>query len=316
MPDDGGPPPLQQKKPSISRANDQSFLWFDGILEGPVGDRGLLKSCTIRIGAIGIVQANLEIDGGRFSILLDDKSRRMDGIRDEQRARLLALFQEIVDLSPNPLGVESTLRCTEVTQDGVQETLFALQDGQFQRVSRTRKANSGDLSRKPRPISVIGGEFETPNQRRVILGVAVLFMLGFLGWQMGVVHLALTPEPQEISVNHGLFEDLIATDLSKKWGVYTLSIFRGGNFPDTMAAFDSAIKSTKKLDRGAMLNAVAHGDVIYVQLIDSANDIVFQKGLSLKPLLLSPENKIQMQIRGHKDAQSIRLALTPAPLSR
>ncbi len=316
MPDDGGPPPLQRNKPSISRTDDQSFLWFDGILEGPVGDRDLLKSCTIRIDAIGIVQANLEIDGGRFSILLDDKSRRMDGIRDEQRARLLALFQEIVDLSPNPLGVESTLRCTEVTKDGVQETLFALQDGQFQRVSRTRKANSGDLARKPRPISVIGGEFENPNQRRVILGGAVLFVLSFLGWQMGVVHLALTPEPQEISVNHGLFENMIASDLSKKWGVYTLSIYRGDDFPKTMSAFDSAIKSAKKLNRGAMLDALAHGNVIYVQLIDSADNIVFQKGLSLKPLLLSSEAKLQMQIQGHKDAKSIRLALTPAPLSR
>lgn len=316
MPDDGGPPPLQLRKPSASRTDDESFLWFDGILEGPLGDRDMLKACTTRLDAIGIVQSNLEIEGGRFSILLDDKSRQMARIDDNQRGRLLALLQEIVDLSPNTARVESTLRCTEVTDSGAQETLFALQGGQFQRVSRARKTSSEDLARKPRPTSVIGHEFENPNHRRAILGVAVLIMLGFMGWQLGIVHLALAPDPQEIVMDYDLLENVIATDLSKKWGVYTLSVFRDNEFPKTMSAFDAAIKSAKQLDRSAMFSAVARGDVIYVQLIDSSGDIVFQKGLSLKPLLLDSKEKIQIQIRGHKDAKRVRLALTPARLSK
>ena len=160
MPEGNGPPPLNvDRKVNSDPADENAFLWFDGILEGPIGDRDALRAAVLRLDAIGIVNANLEIDGGRFSVLLDDRSKFMNRVTDNERTRLVESIQAIVDMSPSAERVESTLRCTEVNAQSVHETLFAVKGGKIERVSRARSANSDDLLRRPRPILCFRREF-------------------------------------------------------------------------------------------------------------------------------------------------------------
>ena len=313
MPEEAGPPPLDKTKSNTSSISpdENAFLWFDGILEGPVGDRERLRACTNSLGALGIVKSSLEIEGGKFSLLLDDQSRKIAGISDGDRRSLMDFLQEIVDSSPDPSRVESTLRCTEIHSGTANETLFAVNQGQFEKVSRSRSTNSDDLRRKPRPTSVIGQEFESPKSKRILVVAAVVIAAILVLWQSGIVDQMLAPEASAIAINQGPFGDVLDLDLTKKLGVYELTVSRGNDYPATMGEIKNRINNAADLRSAAMLGAIARGEVVFVQMADADGELLFEKGIGLKALLLEPDAKIRVPIPGRRKASGLFLALTP-----
>ena len=51
------------------------YLWFDGILEGRVGDSAALQSEVAAINRLLPIRFHLEIDGGHFSVALYERIR-------------------------------------------------------------------------------------------------------------------------------------------------------------------------------------------------------------------------------------------------
>lgn len=316
MPEGNGPPPLSADRTKSAEPRDENaFFWFDGILEGPIGDRDALRSAVIKLDAIGIVSVNLELDGGKYSVLLDDKSKLLEGVNDAQRLKLIQSIQDIVELSAAPNKVESTLRCTEVSSSSVHETLFALQNGKVEKISRRRSANSDDLLRRPRPISVLGETFVGGKSRRLMIGgLIVLFCLA-IGIQFGIADRIFAPEPSEITIEHRQFGNYLTSSMDKKWGVYTLTITRGESFPSSMAEFDAIAKAAARLDESATLGVLARGETAYIQMLDDKDGVLYQKGVSLKPLLLADDASIQVLMPGFRKTSSIQLALAPRPVT-
>ncbi|MFT7618258.1 MAG: hypothetical protein ACI97A_001899 [Planctomycetota bacterium] len=317
MPEQTGPPPLNPDRAKNPSAPDENaFLWFDGILEGPLGDRDMLRAAATRLDAIGVVAANLEIEGGKFSILLDDSGKRMSQVSDSQRSTLMQTIQEIVDHAADPNKVESTLRCTEVTSSTVHETLFALRDGRVEKVTRGRLVNDDDMRRSPRPISVLGESFEGTKSKRLVYGSLVVLFCLAMSFQLGLVDRFLAPKAEEIKIEHRLFGDYLSSTMESNWGVYTLTIQRGDGFPQTMASFEIKTKAAKRMEDAATLGALARGETVYVQLLGDKGEAIYEKGVSLKPLLLDSDATLKVLIPGLRKAASLRLALTPKSMPR
>ncbi len=312
MPEGTSPPPLDPHK-ATKTDPAVGFLWFDGILEGPVGDRDMLRHSTNRLDAIGIVGTNLEIEGGKFSILLDDRSRKMSATSQRDRQRFVDLVEEVVSLSSDPMRVESTLRCTEIQGATAQETLFAVAGGKIQKISRTRKATNEDYVRKPRPTSVMGQEFESPKSRKIFVATLVAFCAVAVAWQFGVIDKAMAPAANEIVIKQDTFGSLLAVDIKKNWGIYSVTLSRGQDFPQSMSQFMAKVAAAPTMKEAAMFGAVARGETIYVRLVDENEDVLFEKGLSMKPLLLDRDGEVTVLVPGMRVAQSLHLALAPMP---
>ena len=56
--------------------------WFDGVLIGTIEELGELERAVADFNAAGMAQARLEVDGGRFSLLLDDRRLPVDAGRE------------------------------------------------------------------------------------------------------------------------------------------------------------------------------------------------------------------------------------------
>src|SRR4051812_4968194 len=106
---DDAPPPLASSAPR--------FAWFDGIVEGRVGDVASVRAAVERANATGFGRMDVGVDGGRFSVLMDDATVPASRMTDENRCALAGALNEIAVASAGP--IESTLRCTEVFQDEV-----------------------------------------------------------------------------------------------------------------------------------------------------------------------------------------------------
>ena len=96
------------------------YLWFAGILEAPRPDAsrdGNLRRIAGEIDRLGLGRAELELDGGRFSLLLGENSLKGEKITDAARVRFLELLQEyciphqrLPTLDPNAASVVAAIR--------------------------------------------------------------------------------------------------------------------------------------------------------------------------------------------------------------
>ena len=134
--------------------------------------------------------------------------------------------------------------------------------------------------------------------------------------QLGLVDRFLAPEADEVNLDHGLFGAYLDSSIEKNWGIYTLTIKRGETFPNTMSEFLAIAKTSDKLDDAAAVGALARGETLYVQMLDDKDAILYQKGISLKPLLLKSDTKIDVVIPGFRKAKNLYLALTPRPMTK
>src|ERR1700733_4318395 len=98
------PPPLDSGAPR--------FAWFDGIVEGRLGDASAVRAAAERTNRAGLGRMDVGVDGGRFSLLMDDATVPAARMTDENRRALAVALNEIAAAAEGP--VESTLRCTEV----------------------------------------------------------------------------------------------------------------------------------------------------------------------------------------------------------
>jgi hypothetical protein len=303
---------------STSTANDSRrepprgpirYARFEGILEGRVGDRAALQAVVSEINSTGLIEAELEIEGGRFTLLFED--RPIPGARASavEQERLLELLTRLIAVSADPETVESTLGCKVVHEDGVVETLLTVNRGELRPLSQVRALDERDVL----PLEA-SGQLTTPLRqlgfkKGLLVGLLLLTGFGLMAWRSGYVDRILSRPAEKLVVNANQFAGLLHVAVSKRWGAYELTLTRGPAYPVDAAAAAQLRKDRESLAEQAALRIVTDGGRLYVQLCDEAGTVLRTGTVELRPLLGDRDGKAVVRLDGHLKGHMIKLAL-------
>lgn len=307
MPDRTDVPVPPQPHTSPPRGPVQ-YAWFAGLLEGRCNDSDELRRIAGEINGLGAVHIDLELDAGRFSALLDERTIAGESMTQETQDRLLGLLQEMVDASSDPQAVASTMRCTAVHGDSVVETLFAPMRGAMKCVNRVRPVQRED--REHEPAGHTGSAIAGFGIRRVVLiGILMLVAFSALTWQSGLLDRVMSADVELLQVDSGPFGELLAVDVEPNWGNYRVLLRRGAAYPTTAAGVkELEAAAATPADRAAVL-AVCDGGNIYLRLSDEQGKTLAYHPVEMRALLLKNDAVISGHLPGRIAARSIQLAL-------
>ena len=287
-------------------------LWFGGIMEGqragPDMD-ALLVDVTERINGLGLARVELEIEGGHFSLLMDDQVLVGDRLLGESRQRFVEELQRIVVATADPSGLESTLRCTEIYADHAVETLFAPLDGKIQGFGRSRPLTPKDSRGlvQSAPSVVIPPELR--DRRALLLVGAVVLLIGLLAWQRGFVDRLFSGDATELTLEMAGLQDCLALEVTNSWGNYEVTVVRGKGYPASTEDGKALLAQGKTPAELALLRAVVEGGVLFLRLENDKGIVLEVEELNLRALLASEKAKIQGKLPGRIDAKVLRIAL-------
>ena len=287
-------------------------LWFGGILEGPRSGAemdALLREVTREIRALHLGHAELELDGGRFSILLGDEVLPGDRLDESKRERFMAELQRVLDASPDAGRLESTLRCTEIHADHAFETIFAPHDGRMEGFGRNRDLKPEDARGQVSASSsrVLPSEYRSKKSWGIL--AAVVLLVGLLAWQRGVIDRIFAGDASELTVATEGLMDSLAIDVESSWGNYEVQITRGKDYPETTKDRQALLDRSKTPASLAMLRAVTDGGRLFVRLEDAEGKVLEATEVDLRGLLESKDAKVRAVLPGRMRAAVIRISL-------
>jgi len=287
------------------------YAWFGGLLDGRRGDDARLQQAVADGNRLGLARIDLDLDGGRFTVLFDDNAVGGDAMTPEKAEGLLAVLNEVVAASAEPGGVESTLRCTEVYADGAVDTLFTASGGAVECLSRPRELGAEDRTHAPREAPPL---IELPRMgRRQALGLLALLLVtfGLLGWRYGVVDIVAGRSADALEIDPGPFGDTLAIEVASHWGKYRVTLRRGDDWPADTAAAQALIDGAGDVEAGAAMRAVADGRGIWVQVRDGQGRVLESAEVELARLMRADEDerKVEVTLPGRYSARSLTLGL-------
>ncbi|MFT7168037.1 MAG: hypothetical protein ACI80K_001162 [Paracoccaceae bacterium] len=289
------------------------FGWFAGVLEGRVGDRDALHKATDAVRKTRTAPPDLEIEGGRFSLLFDEVAvpgARLD-VSDQEA--LLTALQGVVDASAKPDSVESTLRGSLVYGESVVETLFVPRSGVIEAVSRHRALSAADRSHSP------GAAGEEANEAPRLKGVALLgliaaacLLLAFYGGYVDRARGAFFGTSAEaVKIQTDTFAGSLDVSLERKFGSYLVTVRRGPDYPTTSAEVEARIAAAETPAQRAAASAIADGGDVWLRLEDSEGKVLHATELDLGGLLESSERELQRTLPSKLGTAQLRLSLDP-----
>ena len=286
------------------------FVTMDGILEGRTGDAAALSRAAAALDGLGIGHFQLERDGGRFSIMPENDRR--PGARFDQ-GRQEKLLQILRDVAAAARGnVESTLRCTMVFDDECAETLFRAaapppEGPGIEAVTRMRPARPEDrppvLPARPAMRQLLG-------RREVTIVLPLLVIaFGLLAWRSGLVDRVLAASAQGLGLETAAFGDLLAIRVEGNFGNYRVKVLRGPGHPTTVAEWDA--RTARAATESERLHdvVVREGQDVWVQLRDSAGEVLAQAKVGLRPLVTAADGEATVELPGHITASRVVLSV-------
>lgn len=299
-----GPPPPPRGNPR--------FAWFDGILEAPKGDLAAMRAAIGRVSATGFARLDLEVEGGRVSILVDDHPVGPALMTDANREALVGGLQAIVAALPPGARIESTLRCTEVFDGEVRETLFDASGGELRSVSCVRPATPDDLARAP-VLELPLPSLRLGRKRTALLAVLFLVAFGVVAWQGGWLDAVFGASAGGLAVETDPFGKLLDATIETSWGAYVVKVRRGPEYPATNEQQDRLIAAAADPAHRAAVSAAVEGGVIYARIEDADGKVLESKRMELRPLVGSADAVVEARFQGRIAAARLRLALDAGP---
>ncbi|MEM9379070.1 MAG: hypothetical protein AAGB93_03895 [Planctomycetota bacterium] len=294
------------------------YGWFAGVLEGHLGDPDGLRAATASIQALRMVGCDLEIDGGRFSFLFDEKPVPGPRLSVDNQHALVAGLQALVIAAASTAPLESTLRGSLVYPTSVVETLFAVQDGQIQPVSRRRgleerdRAHAPGMSAGSQVESALGG---VDAKRGILLLALVLLAAVGVAWNRGYLDLVgetlFSRSAEEVPSRTGPFGEMLELEVEKSLGKFVCRVRRGPAYPTTADEIDALAANAKTPAARAAANAVGNGGVVGVALMDDQREIVVSGEVRLAALLEDEEAEVEVPLRAKLRGRIIELVLDP-----
>ncbi|MFW5882388.1 MAG: hypothetical protein ACOCVS_02035 [Planctomycetota bacterium] len=286
--------------------------WFDGILEGPRGhDDTALQQVVDQINTLGVVEFQLDFDGGRFSLLADDHPCPASRLSDDRRDKLVRGLERLLERIPPDGEVESTLRCTEIIEAEVHETLFGVIGRELRVVARSRPLREGDRQRMATALQTDPVTSSLPFDRRFIplIGGVVVALTILLLWQGGFVDRLLGASAQKLQGDTGPFAEMLTLEIQSSWGDYRIQVRRGPGYPTTPDAVEQHLERSETTAERAAVNLIADGDAVYLRLEDENGQTMAARSVSLRKLLSREEATIEAVLPGRIGAERIVIAL-------
>ncbi len=289
-----------------------NYLWFAGIIEGPRRDASIdpmLRRITHSICQLSLGTAELELEGGRFSIMMSEDtvngSESNRGVR-ESFANLLGELTAVL-AADGPL--ESTLRCTEVFPRQTVETLFSPSGDVVRAVSRARSTSDEDQRHAPAALVSPSALARIGRVKAVVISVLSIATLIAVAWQGGLIDRAFAAQSSDIRIEVPGLGDTLQLTIDDEWGNYVVVLSRGIGYPETPAARDALFSNAVTTTELALLRAVADGDSLFIRIEDAENQVLGATRMSLRPLLSQPHNQVVARLPGQMNADHIRIAL-------
>jgi hypothetical protein len=285
------------------------FGWFDGIVQGrQEGEIQILETLVIELNQLGFGLFSLDIDGGRFSILAEDRTVGGEFLNKENVEQFLHILKSLPSLLKDSQSVESTLRATFVGETEVVETLFFSIRGEFQSLSKRRRIGGSDTKRDPSARRL------SPVTRRAViggfaLGALVLAWILFGAYKKGIFGRLLSPDASLIELNLGPLDGYLRVRIKKSWGMYLIDLSRGPKYPKDVSGFSFLIKKEKNLVQKAFFLRLQDGGRIWVFLLAENGKTLDSIPLQLAPLLQGSSARVEFP--GRMGAKSLRLSLFP-----
>ena len=300
------PEPLEAA-PDARPAGAVRHAWFGGILEGRMTDAGLLKPLVRRLNQLGMAEAELELEGGRFSLMLDDAKVPGERMTDEAMRDFAGLLQDLVEASGAPHAAESTLHCTCVYDDAVVETLFQVTEEGVAARSRVRPLEQDDARQRPEAVAAALRRIGT--RRAALMGALLLVVFVLMAWVSGYLDRLLSHSAEDLAHDTGPFGETLALSVEKSWGNYKVTLVRGPDYPANAAeAALRAAELTGLVEKSAYGIVVAGGRM-YVQLLDKEQKVLASKEVELRALLTSGDAEVTAKLPGRIRAHALRLSL-------
>lgn len=287
------------------------FVTMDGILEGRIGDAAAIARSVQALSKLGICAFELDRDGGKFSVMPENRQVRGDGFDLDRQNELLQHLCAIAAAARGP--VESTLRCTMVFDTECAETLFraglpAPEGPGIEPLTRMRPRRADDVPPELPPPP----PWRQLLQRREVMIALPLLLIAFLllAWQSGLVDRLLSANATGLTVENGAFGDLLHAEVANEWGNYRVAITRGAGYPADAAAWDAYAAAAK--DEAARLCGVVvrEGQDIYLQLRDADDRVLAEGRANLRPLVTTADGKVKVDLPGRMTAAHLVLSVT------
>jgi hypothetical protein len=267
-----------------------------------------VRAAAARSNATGFGRMDVGVDGGRFSVLMDDTTVPAARMTDENRRALADALTSIAGASGGP--VESTLRCTEVFANEVRETLFLPDGGAIRALTRTRPVTDADQFRDPQSPA------PPPSMGRGRLAVVLALLLvafGVAAWASGWVDRLLAAKADAIAIDTGPFADCVDVSVAKSWGEYEVTLRRGPGYPVTNERLaELRAKATTPADRAA-IDAVGSGGDVWLRLEDAEGRALELSKTDLRALAASADRTSETRLPGRISAARVRLSIEAGP---
>ena len=283
------------------------YMWFDGILDGPRVDEAPLADAVRRINALGLAHADLEIDGGRFSILMGDGTL-VDGRSDlTRRGDLVPLLDELCELVERAGrgSVESTLRATEVHGDTAVETMFAVHNGAMRPLSRGRPVTAEDRARAPGRALPGGGK---PRRQVMLFAVLGIPLLALIAWRVGVIAAVFGPSADQLAIDAGPFGEMLRVEVKDAGLGFEVLVHRGETFPIKVADIRRLREAAETPAERAAVERVSSGLELVLVLQDVDQERLVEAKVSLESLL-ETDRPARIQIPSALSAKGVALRL-------
>jgi hypothetical protein len=284
--------------------------FFDGILEGPCADPQTVRMLAERINAAGYGKAHLDIDGPRFTLVMEAEPAPPESMTDHVRQSFASAMQALLDSLPDRGNVESTLRCMEVYSQDVVEIMFGVSGRELRVLGRIRPVKPEDLARRM-PPAARHPRWRMGGARIASIGVLVVVLFGLIAWQSGYIDRLLAPAGNAVNLDTGPFGDMLRVSLKKSWGQYRVEVARGLRYPQTVPEANTLRSAAASTAQAAAVHVVADGGDIFVRLEDGRRQVLVSKKVSLRPLLADPAGNVETRLPGRMAGTALRLALEP-----
>ena len=282
---------------------------FTRILEGFAGDWSVLEDTVAKINATRIAIVDLERDGGRFSLLFENTPIAGVLVTTEAQQRLLDLITTLIAATPAPEAVESTVACKVVHEDGVVETILAVEGGELRPLSRIRDRREHDALPLDRSKQFASPLRQLGAKKGVLVAALLLVAFGLMAWQSGYIGRILSRPADELVNDLGRFKGLLEIKTEKDWGKYKVTITRGPAYPVNADEVARLRRERKGAGELAALDIVAKGDHLYVQLRNDTGKLIESAKAELRPLLDDKEGQEIVRINGHINGHTLQLSL-------
>ncbi len=289
------------------------FGRMDGIVDGRVGDVAAAQAAVRKANESGYVRLSLEVDGGRFSILPDAARIPAGQMTDARRAAFFKGLRDFVAACDGP--AESTLRCTEVFDLVVRETLFLTDPGErsLRAWTRERPVTAQDHSLNPGDRVI---RTALPKSLMVMLVALVIVATGLLAWTGGWIDRGFSADAANVRTDTSVFGDLLSFEVKGSWGDYVVSLRRGRSYPLTLDDIERLRQTAGQPARRVAVDVVSGGDPIWLRLEDKDGRGLAASRIDLRSLVESKDDAVSVRLPGRRDAARIRLALSAGEVTR